>query len=163
MCSFYCTNGFRVFKSPNSSEISYPNKSSIRCNASSSWEHPLSSVCEKIQCSSTIQNGSIFTNCSREYGKYCGFNCDNGFSSLIPNLKCNANGQWEGPTSLVSRKFCLHKSKLCPTDVRNGSLGQASTQHQGNNCAYSNDTGCKQNSNVTVLSCSNHKIMFYSI
>ena len=139
MCSYTCNPGYIP------TNISEANN--VTCTTLSAWDRPLSSLCEKLKCPTTIPHGNISTICSREYTTHCyNYYCDNGYIHSLYNqvIKCNATGQWEWWWQVSTKDFCVKGVDLCASDIKNGRLQKGCGRSEGDWCSYSCDKGCKK-------------------
>ena len=155
ICTFLCFDGFRATHSPNSSYVH--DKHSIKCTSFSTWNKPLSSLCERIRCPQSIPNGRVYSSCSRYINTVCdGYYCNSGFQRSRDSyyLTCNASGEWEWD-QYSTEKFCLGEEELCPSDIKNGSLANSCRRTEGSFCRYYCNTGCKYSYSISYLICKN--------
>ena len=145
----------------NSTGIYGLEQGTIKCTSSSTWENPVSSLCEEIRCPRTIANGNMSTKCSRLiHDGPCEYYCSNGYVRVSDrsNLECDRNGQWVllGFSASKSSSFCVRETELCPANIQNGSLYYKCIRTEGNACSYACDDGCKSNPKAAFLAtCSN--------
>ena len=141
-CSYACKIGYRP------KYLSEPN--TVTCTVASAWNRPLSSLCEKVKCPTTIPYGNISTVCSRGYNSICySYTCDIGFlrPSYRPALICNVNGQWEW-WQYQTQDFCFNETELCPSVIKNGHIDATCDRDEWDMCSFSCDEGCKKHSNI---------------
>ena len=149
-CSYTCKQGYQP---TNSSDGNY-----VTCTTSSAWDRPLSLLCEKLKCPTTIPHGTISKFCSREYNSWCDYyNCDSGYvkPSNYQTLVCNASGHWNWWLLGSSGDFCVSENDLCPGQIKNGRLKTPCGRTEGDRCSFSCDDGCKTNSDIYKLTCHN--------
>ena len=148
-CSYACEKGYR------STDQSTQNI--ITCTSSSTWNKPLSSLCERIRCPETISNGRVYSSCSRYIYTFCNsYYCNSGFQRSHDSnyLKCNASGEWEWD-QYSTVKFCLSEEELCPSDIKNGWVANYCRRTEGSLCRYYCNTGCKYSYSVYYMTCKN--------
>ena len=149
-CSYTCKQGYQL---TNSSVGNY-----VTCTTSSVWDRPLSSLCEKLKCPTTIPHGNISKLCSREFDTLCDYyNCDSGYVKPSNNrtLQCNATGHWNWRLLSSNRDFCVTEADLCPGVIKNGRLEPPCGRDEGGHCYFSCDDGCKKDYGVYKLTCHN--------
>ena len=146
-CSYTCRTGY---KPKDSSKLN-----TVTCTNYATWDKRLSTLCEKIKCPIIIPNGNISKICSREYKIICDrYYCNSGFlhPSGRTELICNSSGQWEWFHDL-NRDFCLNEADLCPSVIKNGTISVSCDRYEGDTCAFSCDSGCKEISRYATVVC----------
>ena len=158
-CTFSCREGYTA-----------QNQKTVYCDTSLRWSQSLQSVCEYSVCPLTIPNGYISTSCSRKNGSIChDYWCDPGYANpsvpvlpdlpsvhVLPDLKCNASGQWQWDT--VDGQPCFREEDLCPSQIRNGKIALHCSRQPGSTCTYDCYPGCTKDMSVPWLHCGKDRI-----
>ncbi|XP_053386904.1 low-density lipoprotein receptor-related protein 1-like isoform X3 [Mercenaria mercenaria] len=111
------------------------------------WDLESETLCKELRCSTVIDNGQVDSNCTREVGRTCDYQCNKGFLKTAEIVVCTKNGTYHIPES------GLCAAVKCPSRIPNGEMNGTCSQTIGETCEYKCNCGFKADSSLLKITC----------
>ncbi|XP_061171396.1 low-density lipoprotein receptor-related protein 2-like [Saccostrea echinata] len=100
-----------------------------------------------VQCPSTINRGRIPSTCRRFAGDLCGFTCDEGYQTSLPDntrILCGSTGQWNQTNNLCT-------VKKCKSSFEHGIITPGCNLEAGSTCGYTCRNGYTKSGSASLI------------
>ncbi|XP_053402391.1 P-selectin-like isoform X2 [Mercenaria mercenaria] len=111
------------------------------------WDLESETLCKELRCPTVIDNGQLDSNCTREVGRTCDYQCNKGFTKTSEIVVCTNNGTYHIPES----EFCAVVK--CPSTIPNGEITGTCNQTNGETCEFKCNCGFKAVSSLLKITC----------
>ncbi|XP_053402386.1 low-density lipoprotein receptor-related protein 2-like isoform X2 [Mercenaria mercenaria] len=113
------------------------------------WDLESETLCKELRCPTVIDNGQLDSNCTREVGRTCDYQCNKGFLKTTEIVVCTKNGTYHIPES----ELCAVVK--CPSTIPNGEITGTCNQTIGETCEFKCNGGFKAVSSLHKITCNN--------
>ncbi|XP_053387383.1 low-density lipoprotein receptor-related protein 1-like isoform X2 [Mercenaria mercenaria] len=111
------------------------------------WDLESETLCRELRCPTAIDNGRVDSNCTREVGQTCDYQCDKGFLKTTEIVVCTKNRTYHIPES----ELCAVVK--CPSTIPNGEITGTCNQAIGETCEFKCNCGFKAVRSLLKITC----------
>ncbi|XP_053402894.1 low-density lipoprotein receptor-related protein 2-like [Mercenaria mercenaria] len=115
------------------------------------WDLESETLCKELRCPSFIENGQLDSNCTREVGRPCDYQCNKGFIKTTEIAVCTINGTYHIPESELCADFLTVVK--CPSTIPNGEITGTCSRTVGETCEFKCYCGFKAVSSLYKINC----------